>query len=73
LRERLEDFPLLIESELKEIQKNLGMPFLITEAAVQKMRGYDWPGNFRQFKACLRRAAVLCRDTGMIGQEAISF
>lgn len=73
LRERLEDFPLLIEIELKEIQKKLGMPFLITAEAVQKMRGYDWPGNFRQFKACLRRAAVLCRDTGTIGQDAISF
>ncbi len=73
LRERLEDFPLLIESELKEIQKKAGKSYSITQEAVQKMRGYDWPGNFRQFKSCLRRAAVLSRDTCMIGHNAISF
>ncbi|MBR5965888.1 MAG: sigma-54-dependent Fis family transcriptional regulator [Treponema sp.] len=73
LRERLEDFPVLIESELKEIQKKMGKVFSITPDAVQKMRGYDWPGNFRQFKACLRRAAVLSRDTGTIDCDAISF
>lgn len=73
LRERLEDFPLLIENELKELKKKWGKTFSITNGAVRKMRGYDWPGNFRQFKACLRRAAVLSRDTGTIDYEEISF
>ena len=73
LRERIEDFPLLIESELKEIQKLAGKSFSITKAAVLKMSACDWPGNFRQFRACLRRAATLSRDTCMIDHEAISF
>ncbi|MBP5448093.1 MAG: sigma-54-dependent Fis family transcriptional regulator, partial [Treponema sp.] len=73
LRERIEDFPLLIESELKEIQKLAGKSFSITKAAVLKMSACDWPGNFRQFRACLRRAAILSRDTCMIDHEAISF
>ena len=37
------------------------------------MRGCDWPGNFRQFKACLRRAAILSRDTGVIDEDTIIF
>ena len=73
LRERLEDFPLLIENELNEMRKKSGKDLSITQGAVQKMRRYDWPGNFRQFKACLRRAAVLSRDTGLIDQDSISF
>jgi transcriptional regulator with GAF, ATPase, and Fis domain len=73
LRERLEDFPLLIENELNEMRKKSGKALSITQGAVQKMRRYDWPGNFRQFKACLRRAAVLSRDTGLIDQDSISF
>ncbi len=73
LRERMEDFPLLIESELKEIQKVVGKSFLITKEAIQKMSSCDWPGNFRQFKSCLRRAAILSRDTCTIDHEAISF
>ena len=73
LRDRVEDFPLLIEKELNEIKEKSGKTFSITQEAVQKMSGYDWPGNFRQFKSCLRRAAVLSRDTGTIDCEAISF
>ena len=73
LRERVEDFPLLIENELNEIQKKTGKSFSITSAAVQKMSACDWPGNFRQFKACLRRAAILCRDTCLIDADSISF
>lgn len=73
LRERVEDFPLLIEHELEEIQKKSGKHFIITKEAVQKMRSYDWPGNFRQFKSCLRRAAVLSRETCLIDKWAIRF
>ena len=73
LRERREDFQLLIEKELLEIKKKLPQDFSITEEAVEKMRECEWPGNFRQFKACLRRAAILSRDTGVIDEDAISF
>lgn len=73
LRERLDDFPLLVEHELNEIQKKTARPYSITKEAVDKMLLCDWPGNFRQFKACLRRAAILCRDSGVIDHDAISF
>lgn len=73
LRERREDFPLLVENELREIQKKSARSYSITKEAVEKMTFCEWPGNFRQFKACLRRAAILCRDTGVIDEDAISF
>lgn len=73
LRDRLEDFPLLVQNELKEIQKKWGKEFSITQAALDRMNECEWPGNFRQFKACLRRAAILSRDTGVIDEDAISF
>lgn len=73
LRERREDFPLLVNNELKEMQKKWKRPYSITEDALEKMRECEWPGNFRQFKACLRRAAILSRDTGVIDADAISF
>ena len=73
LRERCADFPLLVQNELNEIQKKSARSYSITKEAVQKMAECQWPGNFRQFKACLRRAAILSRDTGVIDEDAISF
>lgn len=73
LRERRDDFPLLVQNELDEIQKKSARSFSITEGALKKMTECDWPGNFRQFKACLRRAAILSRDTGVIDEDSISF
>ena len=73
LRERRDDFPLLVENELMEIKRKWAMSFSITQAAVDKITGCDWPGNYRQFKSCMRRAAILSRDTGVIDEDAISF
>ena len=73
LRERRDDFPLLVENELMEIKRKWAMSFSITQAAVDKITECDWPGNYRQFKSCLRRAAILSRDTGVIDADAISF
>ncbi len=73
LRERIEDFPLLVNHELNEIKRKWARPYSITKGAVEKMADCEWPGNFRQFKACLRRAAILSRDTCVIDEDAISF
>ncbi|MCR5045834.1 MAG: sigma 54-interacting transcriptional regulator [Treponema sp.] len=73
LRERVEDFPLLVTYELEEIKRKWDMSFSITGKALEKMIGYEWPGNFRQFKACIRRAAILSRNSCVIDEDAISF
>jgi len=61
LRERLEDLPGLIDYFLKEAAAEVGSNVTgITEAAVSALAGYDWPGNIRQLRNCIRTMVVLC-------------
>ncbi|MBI5248559.1 MAG: sigma 54-interacting transcriptional regulator [Desulfomonile tiedjei] len=62
LRERTEDFPLLIESLLQRLSKKLGRADIpvLTPAAMQAVRSYHWPGNIRELKNVLERALILC-------------
>lgn len=73
LRERAEDIPDLAEDSLSEIKSRLNIDFKITGEAMEKLCSGKWPGNFRQFKSCIRRAALLSRHTGIIDHEAIIF
>jgi two-component system nitrogen regulation response regulator NtrX len=50
LRERREDIPMLV----KHFSKTR-----VSHAAVDKLIGYEWPGNLRQLKNVLTRAEVL--------------
>jgi len=50
LRERREDIPMLV----KHFSKSR-----VSHTAVDKLIGYDWPGNLRQLKNVLTRAEVL--------------
>jgi two-component system nitrogen regulation response regulator GlnG len=51
LRERREDIPLLASHFLQVSAKNLGAePKQLTEAAVNVMQAFDWPGNVRQLE-----------------------
>jgi DNA-binding NtrC family response regulator len=59
LRRRREDIPLLIDRILGELSSELG-PHLIDGPAVAKLMGYDWPGNIRELRNVLWRAAILC-------------
>jgi DNA-binding NtrC family response regulator len=60
LRERLEDIPLLANHFLEHSARELGRPqFDISEQAIQALCGYSWPGNIRELKNVLERAALL--------------
>jgi len=37
----------------------------ITEAAMSILQGYDWPGNIRQLRNCVRMMVVMC-DSDML-------
>ena len=59
LRERVEDIPLLVAHFLKLIGRRFGRPELrISEADVQRMRAYAWPGNVREMQNVLERAVI---------------
>ncbi len=64
LRERLEDIPLLAEHFLFQINARLGKPNqVLTAAALDKLCRHHWPGNVREFRNVIERAAVLGGET----------
>lgn len=65
LRNRADDIPALVEYFLKEAAAETGSKVAgITEAALMILMNYDWPGNIRQLRNCIRTMVVMCdRDT----------
>ena len=61
LRDRVEDIPLLIDYFLKEAVSEVGSKVTgITDAALTILSKYDWPGNIRQLRHCIRTMVVMC-------------
>jgi len=60
LRERLEDIPDLAAYFLKQSGYT---EITITPAAMNKLTGYRWPGNIRQLRSIILRAAALVEDS----------
>ena len=61
LRSRPQDIPELFGYFLKEVCDELGRNIsMITEAAMSILQGYDWPGNIRQLRHCIRTMVVMC-------------
>ncbi|MCS6952124.1 MAG: sigma-54 dependent transcriptional regulator [Bryobacterales bacterium] len=64
LRERKEDIPFLAEHFVRKLAPELGSRVeTITEAAIQTLVSYDWPGNVRQLENVIERSLVLCSGT----------
>ncbi len=60
LRERAEDIALLAEYFVKEAAEETGSSVVgITDAAMTILVGYDWPGNIRQLRNCIRTMVVM--------------
>ena len=73
LRERREDIPLLAEQLLARIAAELGRAELHLEAsAIESLQRYSWPGNIRELRNVIERAALLSQDSG-IGSEGLRF
>lgn len=61
LRERREDIALLAESMLQRLAEGSGQPpARLQPDAVEKLRGYRFPGNVRELENILERAYTLC-------------
>ncbi len=61
LRDRPEDIPALTEYFLKEATTEIGSKLTgITDAAMTALVNYDWPGNIRQLRNCIRTMVVMC-------------
>ena len=60
LRERLEDIPSLVRHFAQRAATRFGLPVVEpSEADLQALAGYDWPGNIRELGAVIDRAAIL--------------
>jgi two-component system response regulator PilR (NtrC family) len=63
LRERLHDIPDLVHSILTRLGRQTNHHALrITDAALQSLQDYHFPGNVRELENALERAATLCAD-----------
>ncbi len=62
LRERMEDLPALATHFLKTASQKLNVPTpRITQANLNDLQAYDWPGNIRELQNVLERAAILSK------------
>lgn len=73
LQERIEDIPLLAEHFLFHLSYKLNKNSqpLSTEA-LEKLRGHSWPGNIRELRNVIERAAILAGES-RIEKEHILF
>jgi transcriptional regulator with GAF, ATPase, and Fis domain len=62
LRERKEDIPLLATHFTELLVKELGCPKpRLTRAGMETLQGYDWPGNIRELRNVIQRAAIFAQ------------
>jgi DNA-binding NtrC family response regulator len=60
LRERADDIPFFAQRLLEAATSELSLPIkTVSNAAIDRMVRYPWPGNLRQLKNVLRRSALL--------------
>ena len=71
LRERVDDLYSIIEDTMPNICERLEIePLMLAQKALDKMKGYTWPGNIRELENVLEKAAVMA-DGSLIREEDI--
>jgi two-component system response regulator AtoC len=64
LRERREDIPLLAAALLAKLARRMGRPApVLSEAALDRLMGYSFPGNIRELENILERALIYGEGT----------
>ena len=69
LRERKDDIPLLTSSFLKEYCVRENKSLEISSDVMELFQLYHWPGNIRQLKNVIERAAVLAKGSSITVRE----
>jgi DNA-binding NtrC family response regulator len=63
LRERVSDVPLLVHHFIGKVCRAEGIPpKQITQAAIERLCGYAWPGNVRQLENAVEMAVAMSGD-----------
>lgn len=67
LRSRIEDIPLLTQHFLEKSCARSGKPKLkISNAELQKLTAYSWPGNIRELENVIERQVILSRGITVV-------
>jgi len=71
LRERLGEIEGLAASFLAVACRDLERtaPLLISSSALDVLRRYSWPGNIREFRNVIERAAVMCSESTILPEH----
>ncbi len=71
LRDRKEDLPLLCQTVLAEFGQRTGKRGrFVTPEGLERLQGYEWPGNLRELANLLERAALLSASPAL-GPEVL--
>ena len=60
--ERVDDIPLLVEHFLTQNEKGSGTKVQVGYETIKKLQQHSWPGNIRELKNFVDRAAVLATE-----------
>lgn len=72
LRDRPEDLPSLIASELKAAAAEAGKRITsIHPAAMQMLVDYEWPGNLRELHHTLRSVTLFCEEAVVLPEHIV--
>jgi len=72
LRDRPEDLPSLIASELKAAAAEAGKRLnSIHPAAMQMLASYEWPGNLRELHHTIRSIALFCEGPVVLPEHVV--
>jgi DNA-binding NtrC family response regulator len=67
LRERREEIPALVDRFVHEMARSVGVPVPeFSEASMQLLLAYEWPGNIRHLRNVVERAVLLTGGRGTI-------
>ncbi|MFL5304487.1 MAG: sigma 54-interacting transcriptional regulator [Polyangia bacterium] len=71
LRERPQEIEALARTFLSAVCRDLERepPPAISPAALQVLRRHDWPGNIRELRNAVERAAVMCTDSTILPEH----
>src|SRR6185369_3912626 len=72
LRERREDIRVLAERFLLEVLEREGLHAALSNDAAERLEAFPWPGNGRQLRNEIERAAAMVEEGGMILPEHFS-
>jgi two-component system nitrogen regulation response regulator GlnG len=67
LREREGDLPLLVRHYVRRLSRELGREVLeLAPEALDRLRGYSWPGNIRELQSVLKQALLRASGTVLL-------